>query len=166
MRTNLDAKNCSKLTFYSENKCWTESWSCRLRGRKMWGNGEGRIPSVAFFPEPNFMEVAMKLVTVATSEKYVFGLFWCAWQTPWGLWWSPRAFECVFILPFSSLVGSTHVGGHVCIFATFLCFFTIFVQFLHKYTLTRKVPETSINYQHNTTKCKKIIIKHVQIESK
>lgn len=54
----------------------------------------------------------------------------------------------------------------VSVFSPFSLFFAVFVLFLPVSTPTCKVPKICINYQHNTIKCNKMILKHVQMKSK
>lgn len=66
MPTNLDAKNCSKLPFYSENMCWTKSRLCWLHGEKCGGLGKDWLLLLCFFRN------------------------WSSWRSPWSLWRSPQ----------------------------------------------------------------------------
>lgn len=102
-----------------------------------------------FRPFLMFMANAMRHVAVGTS----LGL---RLQTSFFL---AGGFHACLVMAWAMEV-SMEVSASV-FFSHFSPIFAIFVRFLHKLTLTLKVPKTCINHNHNTIKYDIITIKHV-----
>lgn len=127
--------------------CCVFSWT-KCHGDRHEGCGGHHKCKYVFRPFLMFMANTMRHVVVATS----LGL--CL-QTSF---FFSGGFHACLIMAWAMEVSAS-------VFLPLFSIFCHFVWFLHKSSLTRKLLEMCIHHKHNTTKCNKLMTKHVQIES-